>query len=55
MQASFPNSIKTACNEFLIKYDDGSTKILQQKLSHKNWIEKKKVLKDIAIRILNTL
>ncbi|POG67953.1 hypothetical protein GLOIN_2v1800021 [Rhizophagus irregularis DAOM 181602=DAOM 197198] len=55
MQASLPNSIKTTCDEFLINYDDGSTEIPPQKLSHENWIEKEEVLKDIAIRILNTL
>ncbi len=55
MQVSLPNSIKTTCDEFLINYDDGSTEIPPQKLSHENWIEKEEVLKDIAIRILNTL
>ncbi|RGB22743.1 hypothetical protein C1646_775619 [Rhizophagus diaphanus] len=55
MQAPLPNSIKTTCDEFLINYDDGSTEIPPQKLSYKNWMEKKEVLKDIAIRILNTL
>jgi len=55
MQASLPNSIKTTCDKFLINYDDGSTEILPQKLLHENWIEKEEVLKDIAIRILNTL
>jgi len=47
--------IKITCNEFLINYDDGSIEISPQKLSHENWIEKEEVLKDIAIRILNTL
>ncbi|CAB4381586.1 unnamed protein product [Rhizophagus irregularis] len=54
MQVPLPNSIKTTCDKFLINYDDGSTEIPPQKLSHKNWMEKEEVLKDIAIRILNT-
>ncbi|CAG8741103.1 4115_t:CDS:2, partial [Funneliformis mosseae] len=40
MQASLPNSIKTTCDKFLINYDNGSTEIPLQKLSHENWIEK---------------
>ncbi len=55
MQVSLSNLIKITCAEFLINYDNRSMKIPSQKLSHKNWIKKEKVLKNIVIRILNTL
>ncbi|CAG8595614.1 12936_t:CDS:2 [Ambispora gerdemannii] len=55
MEASLPHSIERACDIFLTNYDDGSTEIPPQKLSYKNWRESKEVLRDIAVRILDTL
>ncbi|CAJ0766218.1 5238_t:CDS:2 [Entrophospora sp. SA101] len=55
MQVALPHSIETVCDDFLTNYDDGSMEIPSQKLSHKNWGEREEVLRDIAVRILDTL
>ncbi|CAH1769155.1 12349_t:CDS:2, partial [Entrophospora sp. SA101] len=55
MQIPLPHSIKITCDEFLTNYDDGSMEIPSQKLSYKNWREKEEVLRDITLRILDTL
>ncbi|CAG8640966.1 2387_t:CDS:2, partial [Dentiscutata heterogama] len=55
IEISLPPSIETVCNNFLTNYDDGSTEIPLQKLSYKNWRESEEVLKDILVRILETL
>ncbi|CAG8635826.1 8552_t:CDS:2, partial [Paraglomus occultum] len=55
MEASLPHSIERACDIFLTNYNDGSTEIPPQKLSYKNWRESEEVLRDIAVRILDTL
>ncbi|CAG8643741.1 2985_t:CDS:2 [Ambispora gerdemannii] len=55
MQASPPSLIKPICDEFVSNYDDGTMKIPPQKLSHVNWWERGEVLRNITVRILETL
>ncbi|CAG8446556.1 10837_t:CDS:10 [Acaulospora colombiana] len=55
MQAPPPSSIKPICDEFVSNYDDGTMEIPPQKLSHVNWWERGEVLRNITVRILETL
>ena len=54
-ERKYSHSVEDICDEFLKNYDDASVEIPPQKLSHRSWRESEEVLRDISVRIVDTL
>ena len=55
MEIPLHHSVENICDEFLKNYEDASMEIPPQKLSHKSWRESEEVLRNITVRIVDTL